>query len=94
MVALALLSNTSPSQLSLELEKCGYKVYEAVSFSDIVHLCDYLEPAAVVIACDVDVDAIGDLARRHIVIEQHVGCTAEKIVSTLRTMFGDPTPKQ
>jgi hypothetical protein len=94
MVALALLSNISPSPLSLELEKWGYTVYEAVNLTDFAGLCAYLKPAAVVVTYGVDVNAVADLAQRHIVIEQHEGCTAEQIVSTLRMMLGDPTLKQ
>ena len=94
MVALAVLSNISPSPLARELEKSGYTVYEAVEFSQILCLCDYIEPAAVVIACDVDPAAVGELAQRHIVIEQHGGCTTEQIIDTLTIMFGDPARSQ
>jgi hypothetical protein len=94
MVAVVLLSKHSPSPLSLELEKCGYKVYEAVNLTDFAGLCDYLQPAAVVISRDFDVTAVGDLAERHIVIEQHEDCTAEQVVDTLKMMFGDPARKQ
>jgi hypothetical protein len=94
MVTLAVLSNVSPSPLSLELEKWGYTVYEAVNLTDFAGLCDYLKPAAVVVRCGVDANAVADLAQRHIVIEQPEGCTAEQIVSTLRLMFGHLSPKQ
>ena len=94
MVAVALVSNTSPSPLALELEEWGYKVYEALSVADVLHLCDYIEPAAIVVSRDVDVEAVADLAQRHIVIEQHEGCTTEQILETLTMMFGHPAPRQ
>lgn len=94
MVALALLSDTSPSALSLELERCGYKVYEAVSLTDFAGLCDYLQPTAVVISREVDANAVADLAQRHIVIEQPENCTAQQVVDTLKMMFGDPARRQ
>jgi hypothetical protein len=43
-----------------------------------------------VISRDVDVDAVGELADRHTVIEQHESCTTEQILDTLRMMFGTP----
>jgi hypothetical protein len=70
MVALAILSDVSPSPLSLELEKWGYTVYEAVEFDEILYLCDYIKPAAVVISREVEVCRVRDLAQHHIVMCQ------------------------
>jgi hypothetical protein len=55
MVTLAVLSNISPSPLSIELERWGYEVLEAVSFSEILHLCEHRNPAAVIISRGVEV---------------------------------------
>jgi hypothetical protein len=64
------LSRISPSPRSLELEKWGYTVYEAVEFSEILYLCDYIKPSAVVVSHGVEVHGLSEIAQRHIVIEQ------------------------
>lgn len=94
MVALALLSNVSPSPRALELERWGYTIYEAVSFSEILYLCDYIKPAAVIVCKGVEVPRLHEVAAHHIVIEQHMGCTTEKLLETLTLLFGHKSSKQ
>jgi hypothetical protein len=94
MVAFALLSNISPSPLAIDLERWGYTIYEAVSFSEILYLCDYIKPAAVIVGEGVDVPRLHEVAAHHVVIEQHAGCTTEQLVEALTLLFGRTASEQ
>lgn len=94
MVTLAVLSNISPSSLSVELGQRGYEVLESVSFSEILHLCEHRSLAAVIIAYGVEVLGLSDLAQHQMVLEQHAECITEQLVQTLTMMFGHNAWKQ
>jgi hypothetical protein len=68
MVSIALLSKISPSPLSRELESWGYEVYEAISVSEIMHLCEYRYPTCVVVSAGVEVYGLNEIAQKQIVI--------------------------
>lgn len=94
MTRLALLSSVSPSRLSTELEAWGYEVFEALSLSEILHICEHQNPAAVIVSAGVEVFGLKDLAQHQIVLEQYEGCTTEQLVHTLTLMFGHNASKQ
>jgi hypothetical protein len=87
--ALALLSPISPSQLSMQLEAWGYSIFEAVSLSEILHLCEHQDIAAVIVAADVDVYGVREALNRQIVIELTAHTRIEDLVSELTLLFGN-----
>jgi hypothetical protein len=88
MVSIALLSNISPSPLSKELETWGYEVYEAISISEIMHLCEHRYPTCVVVAAGVEVYGLNEITQKLIVIQQNEGSTTQELVTMLTDLFG------
>jgi hypothetical protein len=68
MVALAVLSNFSPSPLSLELEGWGYTVYEAIEFDEILHLFEYMKPAALIVSAGIRVPELHEVAQHQEIV--------------------------
>ena len=54
MVGIAYLTRRSPSQLGDQLRLARYAVWEAVTASEVLHLCEYQSIDAVVIDAGVE----------------------------------------
>jgi hypothetical protein len=93
-MTLAMLSNVSPSPLSQDLERWGYEIFEAVSLSEILHLCEHQNISAVIVNAGVKVFGIRQALSRQILIELTPATTTEELVSELTLLLGSSSRVQ
>jgi hypothetical protein len=81
---IALLTKCSPSSLGNELARAGYNVWEAISVSEILHLCNYNGIDVVVVEAGV-IDP--DFRERRITICLHGNATIADLLWELGLLF-------
>lgn len=91
MVSLVLLSTHSPSKLASDLEIAGYRVHEALEVSEVLHVCEYENIDAVVIAPDVADQDMVEVQLRQMTITLKPKATIKDLVWELIQLFPDKT---
>ena len=89
MVSLVYLTTRIPSKLAGDLERAGYTVYEAFEVSEVLHLCEYQNISAVVIAADVAEQDVVEAQMRQITIKLKPESTAQELIAELWQLFPD-----
>jgi hypothetical protein len=88
MVSLVYLSKSAPSRMVEDLMLAGYIVYEALEVSEVLHLCDYRQIDAVVIAPEVEDKDLMEVQLRRITIKLKDNAKAADVVWELENLFG------
>lgn len=87
MVSLILLSTQAPSPLAGDLNRAGYRVFEALAVSEVLHLCEHQEIDAIVIAADVVAPEVIEAQRRRTTIRLKAETTFKDLVWELSLLF-------
>jgi hypothetical protein len=89
MVSLVYLTTRAPSQLAADLEMAGYKVFEALAVSEVLHLCEHQQIDAIVIGPDVEDPDLIEVQTREITITRKSETTVKELVWELSNLFQD-----
>lgn len=87
MCSLVYLANRAPTELASELSAAGYRVWEALSVSEVLHLCEHERVDAIVIAPELQSDAIIPLRLKQITISLEPHVTAKELIWELEQIF-------
>lgn len=87
MVSLILLSTQAPSPLADNLMRAGYRVFEALAVSEVLHLCEHHEIDAIIVTADVDDPEVVELRMRRTTIQLEEETTVKDIVWELSMLF-------
>ena len=91
MISVALLSTRAPSRMATDLEQAGYRVFEALDVSEVLHLCEHHNIDAVVIGADIDEPDVIEVQLRRITIKLKADATVKDLVWELSNLFPDKT---
>ena len=80
MPAVVYLTTEAPSALADSLAHAGYAVFEALSVSEVLHLCETLPIEVVLIAPGVSDPELPELRRRFITVGLEEKTTAQDVV--------------
>jgi len=87
MVGIAYLTRRSPSLLGDQLRLAGYTVWEAVTASEVLHLCEHQSIDAVVIDDEVEDPDLPEVQRRYISMLLNENATAADVIWELEQLF-------
>ena len=87
MCSLVYLTNLAPAKLTDALTVAGYRVWEALSVSEVLHLCEHEQIDAVVIAPERQEDAILPIKLKQITISLEPHATATDLIWELEQLF-------
>lgn len=87
MLSLIYLANRAPTEIATELGTAGYRVWEALSVSEVLHLCEHEQVDVIVIAPDMQSDAIIPLRLKQIAISLEPQATAKDLIWQLEQLF-------
>ncbi len=91
---IALLTNLSPSKLGDELTRVGYNVFEAISASEVLGLCDDHVVDVVVVEAGVVDPELHEVQARCITVLLEPKATVAEIMWELSLLFPTVTPVQ
>ncbi len=91
---IALLTKLSPSPLGNELTRAGYNVWEAVSASETLYLCDYEDIDVVVVEAGVADPHLREVHARRISIVLDEDATVAELIWELGQLFPSATAVQ
>jgi hypothetical protein len=80
MPAVVYLTTEAPSAIADSLAHAGYAVFEALTVSEVLHLCETLPVEVVLIAPDVSDPELPELQQRFITIRLEPTTTAQNVV--------------
>ena len=89
-----LLTHLSPSKLGDELTRVGYNVFEAISASEVLGLCDDHVVDVVVVEAGVIDPQLGEVQARCITMWLHPKATISDVMWELSLLFPTATPVQ
>ena len=89
MPAVVYLTTKAPSELAEPLAQAGYTVFEALSVSEVLHLCESLPIDVVLVGSDVRSPGLREIEDRFITLHLHDGATGQDIVWQLSDLL-DP----
>ena len=87
MTSLVYLTHRAPSEFTDQLTAAGYQVWEALSVSEVLHLCEHHEIHAVVIAAKRRDDAVLPIKLKQITISLEPHATAADLIWELEQFF-------
>lgn len=87
MPSIVLLTNWAPSTLGDELQAAGIKVWEAISMSEALHLCEHHHVDLVVISYEAAKDAILPLYLKQPTISLQRGCRTAEVIWQLQNLL-------
>ena len=91
MISLVYLTDAAPDPLATELTLAGCLVWEALSVSEVLHLCEHQRIDVVVVAPAIKI-ATADVEARNITIHLKPGATVADVMWELSHLFtiGNP----
>lgn len=94
MISFVLLTNQAPSKLADELLLAGYQVYEALAISEVLHLCEYYDIAAVLIVPGLEPPGLDKIQRHCITVKLNETALPKDILWELSHLFPTSTSIQ
>jgi hypothetical protein len=88
VVSIVYLTTSAPSPLADDLIRAGYNVYEALDVSEVLHLCEYRQIDAVVIAPEVEDKELIEVQLRRVTLKLGDHAKAADVVRELESLFG------
>src|SRR5256885_17079786 len=88
MTSIVLLNTHSPSQMASDLTLSGFIVWEALSVSEVLHLCEMQNIDAVVIAHGVEEPELIAVQIRRITGQPNAGKKAGELIWELSRVVG------
>lgn len=92
MVGIAYLTRRSPSLLGDDLRLAGYSVWEAVTASEVLHLCEYRSIDVVVIDAGVEDPDLPEVQGRYISMLLNENAAAADVIWELGLLFSSDPP--
>ena len=89
MTSVVYLTTRAPSKLADDLGLAGYRVFEALEVSEVLHLCEHEKIDAVVIGADVQDPDLIEVQLRQTTIKLKPEATARELVWELTLLFPD-----
>ena len=86
MISLVYLTDVAPSAMAGELTLAGYSVWEALSVSEVLHLCAHQRIDAVVVAAGVQTN-LNDIETHHITIQLRPQAAVADVMWELAQLF-------
>ena len=83
------LTTRAPSKLADDLGLAGFRVFEALEVSEVLHLCEHEKIDAVVIGADVQDPDLIEVQLRHITMKLRPEATLQELVWELTQLFPD-----
>jgi hypothetical protein len=83
MASVVYLSPVAPSKLASELILAGVTVWEAISLSEVLYLCDHRQVDVVVIAADVEEPQLVEMKVRHATMRLTPSATVGDVLGEL-----------
>jgi len=83
MVSVVYLSAITPSKLASELSLAGVTVWEAISLTEVLYLCDHKQIDVVIIAADVEEPRLVESQVRRTTIRLTPSATAGDVLGEL-----------
>ncbi|HEX7424000.1 MAG TPA: hypothetical protein VF311_08970 [Terriglobales bacterium] len=80
MLGVAYLTRRCPSQLGDQLRLAGYTVWEALTASEVLHLCEYQGIDAVVIDAGMEDRDLPEVQGRYISLRLNENATAADVI--------------
>jgi hypothetical protein len=80
-----------PDPLSDELSALGFRVWEALAFSEVTYLCEREKIDIIILALGVDERRASELMPRFVTMKLHSNTLSPDVVSTLWQMFPNRT---
>jgi hypothetical protein len=77
----------APSQFADDLLRAGYRVWEALAVSEVLHLCEHENVDTVVIAPEVDDPEIIEVQGRYVTLVLKPGSTPADVAWELSLLF-------
>jgi hypothetical protein len=87
-MTLILLTTRAPYPLADELTLAGYEVFESLAISEVLHLTEYYDVAAIIITAEYDHPALNEIQQHHITVKLNQEATAKDVVWELLNLFG------
>jgi hypothetical protein len=87
------LSNLAPSQMASDLTVAGYKVWEALSVSEVLYLCEHDPVDIVVIASDVEDQEIIEVQLRRPTLKLKTEARSQDVIWELSNLFGNQSQR-
>ena len=91
MPSVVYLTTRAPSKVAADLETAGYKVFEALDVSEVLHLCEHNNIDVIVIGADIDDPDLIEVQLREITIKLKAEATGKDLVWELSNLFPDKT---
>ena len=88
MTSLVLLETRAPSKLASDLMLAGYRVFEALAVSEVLHLCENEDVDVVVIGADVDDSDALEAQMRRIAVRLKPEAAAKDLIWELSHCLG------
>jgi hypothetical protein len=87
MVGIAYLTRRSPSQLRNQLRLAVYAIWEAVTASEVLHLCEHQNIDTVIIDAGAEDPDLPEVQKRYISILLNENATAADVIWELAQLF-------
>jgi hypothetical protein len=92
MVSIVYLSKSAPSRMAEDLALAGYIIYEALEVSEVLHLCEYRQIDAVVIAPEVEDKQLIEVQLRQMTLKLKEHAKSADVVWELGNLFPLKSP--
>jgi hypothetical protein len=89
MRSIVYFTSCGPSKIGNDLVAAGYRVFEALEISEVMHLCEHEQIDMVVIAPDIEDQEMVEVQLRRITIKMKPGSTAKDVLWELWNVFPD-----
>jgi hypothetical protein len=93
MISLVYFAGRLPSQMSDELTHAGFRVFEALAISEVLHLSETEKPEIVVIAADVDDRRAKVIQESQTALRLTPATKTSELIAELWGMFPDKVEK-
>lgn len=87
MCSLVYLTNSAPSNMFDDLSAAGYRVWEALSVSEVMHLCEHERVDVVVIAAEMEEEALFPVRLKHVTISLEPHAKTADLIWQLEQLF-------
>ena len=89
MRSVVYLTTRAPSRVATDLEMAGYRVFEALDVSEVLHLCEHHNIDVIVIGADITDPDLIEVQLRQMTIKLNAETTVKDLVWQLSELFPD-----
>lgn len=82
-----------PNKLLDDLLLAGYEVFEAMAFSEVLHVCEHHNISAVLIGPEIDHPALSEIQEHHMTLRLKPEASAKDVLWELSHLFPAALPQ-